>query len=30
MQADLQNGVLTITLPKAETVRPRKIQVNVR
>ncbi len=30
IQADLQNGVLTITLPKAEAVRPRKIQVNVR
>jgi len=30
IQADLQNGVLTITLPKSDTVRPRKVQVNAR
>ena len=27
VQADLRNGVLTVTLPKAEVARPRKIQV---
>jgi len=27
VQAELRNGVLTITLPKAEAARPRKIQV---
>jgi len=30
VQADLQLGVLTVTLPKAEGTRPRKIPVNVR
>ncbi|MGQ9504643.1 MAG: Hsp20/alpha crystallin family protein [Thermogutta sp.] len=30
VQADLRNGVLTITLPKSETVRPRKVQINLR
>jgi HSP20 family protein len=28
VEADLRNGVLTITLPKAETARPRKIPIN--
>jgi len=28
VEADLRNGVLTITLPKAESARPRKIQVS--
>jgi len=27
VQAALQDGVLTLTLPKAESVRPRKIQI---
>jgi HSP20 family protein len=27
VEAELRHGVLTITLPKAETARPRKIQV---
>jgi len=27
VQAELVNGVLTVTLPKAETAKPRKIQV---
>ncbi len=27
VEAELRNGVLTITLPKAESARPRKIQV---
>ena len=27
VEAELQHGVLTITLPKAESARPRKIQV---
>lgn len=27
VQAELRNGVLTITLPKAEAARPRKIQI---
>jgi HSP20 family protein len=27
VQADLRNGVLTVTLPKAAAARPRKIQV---
>lgn len=30
VQADLQNGVLTVMLPKAEAARPKKIPVNVR
>lgn len=30
VHADLQNGVLTITLPKAEGARPRKIPVTVK
>jgi HSP20 family protein len=25
--ADFENGILTITLPKAERVKPRRIQV---
>lgn len=29
VQARLANGVLTITMPKAEEVKPRKITVNV-
>jgi HSP20 family protein len=28
VQADLRDGVLTITLPKAESAKPRKIAVN--
>lgn len=28
--ADLQNGVLTVTLPKAEAAKPKRIQVSVR
>ena len=28
VQASLQNGVLRLTLPKAEAAKPRKIQVN--
>ncbi|HZS44015.1 MAG TPA: Hsp20/alpha crystallin family protein [Blastocatellia bacterium] len=27
--ADLSNGVLTVTLPKAESVRPKQISVNI-
>jgi HSP20 family protein len=27
VQADLRTGILTITLPKAETARPRKIKI---
>ena len=27
VQAELENGVLTLTLPKAESVKPRKIQI---
>ncbi len=30
VEASLQNGVLTITLPKAEAAKPRKIQVNTK
>lgn len=30
VEASLQNGVLTITLPKAEAAKPRKIQVNMK
>lgn len=30
VQADLRNGVLTITLPKVEGARPHKIPVNVQ
>jgi len=29
VKADYQDGVLTISLPKAEEARPRKIQVNL-
>jgi HSP20 family protein len=29
-QADFQNGVLTITLPKAESVRPRTIDIKAK
>lgn len=29
-QADFQNGVLTITLPKAESVKPRTIQIKAK
>lgn len=28
VQAKLENGVLTLTLPKAESVKPRKIQID--
>lgn len=27
IEADMQNGVLALTLPKAETVKPRKIKI---
>jgi HSP20 family protein len=30
IQADFHNGLLTLTLPKAETVRPRQIKVQAR
>lgn len=30
VEASLQNGILTITLPKAEAARPRKIQVHAK
>jgi HSP20 family protein len=30
VEADLRNGVLTVTLPKAESARPRKIQVTTK
>jgi HSP20 family protein len=30
VQADLRNGVLTVTLPKAESARPRKIHVTTK
>lgn len=29
-QADFENGVLTLTLPKAEEVKPKQIKVNAR
>jgi HSP20 family protein len=29
-RADFENGVLTITLPKAETVKPRTITINTK
>jgi HSP20 family protein len=29
VQASLKNGILTVTLPKAEAARPRKIQVRL-
>jgi len=29
VEADLRDGVLTITLPKSESARPRKININV-
>lgn len=29
IKADYKDGILTITLPKAETVKPKKISVNV-
>ena len=29
-QADFQNGVLTITLPKAESVKPRSISIKAK
>ncbi|MEO1607794.1 MAG: Hsp20 family protein [Pseudomonadota bacterium] len=28
ISADLTDGVLTVTLPKAEDVKPRKISIN--
>lgn len=30
IQADFHNGLLTLTLPKAETVRPKQIKVQAR
>jgi HSP20 family molecular chaperone IbpA len=29
IEAELKNGVLTITLPKAETIKPKQITVKV-
>jgi HSP20 family protein len=29
-RADFENGVLTVTLPKAETVKPRTISIKAR
>jgi HSP20 family molecular chaperone IbpA len=29
VSAELKNGVLTVTLPKSEKVKPRKIAINV-
>ncbi|HZJ23784.1 MAG TPA: Hsp20/alpha crystallin family protein, partial [Anaerolineales bacterium] len=29
-QADFQNGVLTITLPKAESVKPKTINIKAK
>lgn len=29
-KADFENGLLTITLPKAETVKPKNISINVK
>ena len=29
-EADFENGVLTITLPKAETVKPRTISIKAK
>ena len=29
ISADFQNGVLTITMPKAEEAKPKKIEVNI-
>jgi HSP20 family protein len=29
VSADFKNGVLTVTLPKSEAVKPRKIEINV-
>ena len=30
VEAKIENGVLTLTLPKAESARPRKIKINSR
>jgi len=30
VRADYENGIMTITLPKAESAKPKKIEVNVK